>query len=116
MAKNHLLFVVRDRYGKLESVTVYAPWVKSESSPRPDVSKFGNLDIIYSCGSTYKHLDRPKSGFYTGRPLAREMFLHLTKRDAVTMAEIYYRSEFRPYFKKFGWWFPKRNKKGQFAK
>lgn len=110
----HLLAIVRQR-GKIESVTIFRTWRNEPNATRPIESFCGALDIEYSYSSTYKMLDRPKSGLRTGIPLKGETFEILSFAEARAKAQEIYKQDF-PQRKKWQWFFPPRNKKGQFTK
>ncbi len=81
-----VLAIVKNGHGAYESVTVFEPWHSSPSATRYD-TVFGAVDICWSWRSTYKMLDRKKSGLWTGRPLKSETFIVTDKADAVKQAE-----------------------------
>ena len=108
-----ILSVVKDKRGKIESVTVYRAWRKQEDACQPIKSFCGDLDIHYSYGSTYKQLDRPKSGLVTAVPLKGERLVITSLAEAVKEANTIYRKDF-PARQMYRWWFPKRDSKGRF--
>lgn len=84
-----VLAIVMNGHGAYESVTVYVPYQRREDATKWD-SIFGPVDICYSWRSTYRMLDRKKSGFYTGIPLKGETFIVTDKEDALRQAEALY--------------------------
>lgn len=82
-----VLAVVKNGHGAYESVTVFAPYRKHEAATLYK-TVFGDVDIVYSWRSTYKMLDRPNSGLYTGKALKNETFIVTDREDAEKMAEV----------------------------
>lgn len=75
-----VLFVVNEsteQDSAIESATIFRPYdavTANSALPYKAADRFGDLDISQSWKSTWKMLDRPTSGLYTGTALPTEKF------------------------------------------
>jgi hypothetical protein len=84
-----VLAIVMDGHGAYESVTVFRPYRRTESATLYNTI-FGEVDIAYSFRSTFKMLDRKRSGLYTGKALKGETFIVTDYEDACRQADAIY--------------------------